>query len=266
MLYSNMQQTLELASEIAVKTGELLLNYFSLDGFKAKLKPDNTMVTEADLAADSLIQSSIRLNFPNDLIISEESSQQLEIIDRPTWVIDPLDGTSNFSMGLHTWGVSIARIVEQKPETAALYFPLLNELYTAQSGSGAFLNGNKIMTKGLQKNKANGFFTCCTRTQKFFDVTIPYKTRILGSAAYDFCCVARGASMVGFQAAAKIWDIAAGWLLIQEAGGVVEVFQPPDPFPLIPATNYNNRSFATIMAANKFLANEARKHLIPKKR
>ncbi len=259
-----MQTILEFASEMAVNAGEILLKYFDINGIKTQIKPDKTVVTEADYAADDYIKSAIQSNHPNDLILSEESSQKIGNTDQAVWVIDPLDGTTNFSFGLPIWGVSIARIVEQVPEIAALYFPIINELYIAQKGLGASLNGNKIMTKGKRKNHPNGFFNCCTRSHRYFNITIPYKTRILGSAAYDFCAVARGAAILGFQATAKIWDLAAGYLLLEEAGGVAEVYHPPKPFPLSSSIDYQDQSYATIMAANENLAKKMKTYLIPK--
>ncbi len=261
MLYSIMHSTLQFTIDIAQKTGDLLLEYFNLKGIKSQFKSDHTLVTEADLAADNLIRSSIISEYPNDLIISEESSQEIDQTDHPTWIIDPLDGTTNFSLGLPIWGISIARVVNQKPETAVLFFPRLNELYSAQLGEGAQLNSHKIETKGLAENKFHGFFTCCTRTHRKYNVAVPHKTRIFGSAAYDFCAVARGSAIVGFQATPKIWDIAAGWLLIQEAGGITETFEGTEPFPLVRSINYNDLSFPTIMAANSALANKMRGYI-----
>jgi fructose-1,6-bisphosphatase/inositol monophosphatase family enzyme len=95
-------------------------------------------------------------------------------------------------------------------------------------------------------------------------VSVPFKTRILGSAAYDFCAVARGAAIVGFQATAKIWDLAAGYLLLQEAGGVAEAYHLPKPFPLKSTIDYGVQPYATIMAANDNLAQKMRGYLIPK--
>ena len=154
------------------------------------------------------------------------------------------------------WGVSIARLSNGFPDTAALFFPALNELYTAEHGQGAFLNGEPIQVKIPEKDQPTTFFTSCSRTVRNYKVDIPYKTRILGSAAYDLCLTARGAAIMGFQATPKIWDLAAGWLLIQEAGGTVEVLDGPAPFPLKSETDYEKLSFPTIMAASRKLADQ----------
>ena len=257
-----MQTPLTITAEIANKTGELLLDHFNLMGTPADLKPDRTVVTEADLAADKLITEAINTAFPQDDILSEEGNTTVDQLDRPIWVIDPLDGTTNFSLGLQIWGVSIARLVNGIPKTASLYFPALNELYTAEHGQGAFLNGDPIQVKTPEKNQPTPFFTCCSRTLRNYTVDIPYKTRILGSAAYDLCLTARGAAIMGFQATPKIWDLAAGWLLIQEAGGITEVLGGPAPFPLKPQTDYEKLSFSTIMAADRKLVTQARAGII----
>ena len=102
------------------------------------------------------------------------------------------------------------------------YFPLLNELYTAQRGQGAWLNGNPIHTRPPDPDQPYGFFACCSRTHRRYQISIPYKPRILGSAAYSFCMLARGAALIGMEVSPKIWDIAGAWLLVQEAGGCIE--------------------------------------------
>lgn len=248
------QKTFSAAAEfskgLALQAGAVLKKRFKLQGTRAKLKADNTILTKADLEADELIRSEIHKAFPSDLILSEEGQNDPIDSHTPIWVIDPLDGTSNFSLGLHTWGVSIARIVHGSPALAAIYFPLLEELYTAELHIGAALNGYAIQTKGLSAHRPIGFFNCCTRTMKHYRVRLPYKTRILGSACYDFCAVARGVAVGGFQATPKIWDIAAGWLILQEAGGSVGLLEGPSPFPLLPKIDYTRQSFPVLMAAD----------------
>ncbi len=124
-----MSDYLEFAIDIAQQTGNLLQRYFDPAGSQASQKADHTVVTEADLAADKLITKKILKQFPQDKIISEESSHRLEDANSPTWIIDPMDGTTNFSLGLSIWGVSIARFVKGYPQLGVLYFPMINELY-----------------------------------------------------------------------------------------------------------------------------------------
>ena len=255
-----MSRTLQFATELARSTGELLLEFFRPGGSVTRLKADHSVVTEADLAADRLVKQTIRDAYPQDLLLSEELHPSLPLGHQgAVWVVDPLDGTTNFSLGLHIWGVSIARVVNGLPETGAIYFPLLDELYTAQNGMGAFWNGERIQVQRPDKGKQNSFFACCGQTHKLYHVSVPYKPRILGSAAFNFCAVARGAAVLAFEATPKIWDLAAAWILIHEAGGVIETHHGPVPFPLTPGMDYTSQAFPTLAAATAKMVAKGRK-------
>jgi myo-inositol-1(or 4)-monophosphatase len=258
-----MNNPLQFAAQLAQDTGKLLTEHFDIRGTRGTLKLDRTVVTEADLAANNLIIDAIQAAYPQDEIISEEGATVSERNDRPVWVIDPLDGTTNFSLGLHVWGVSIGRLVNGMPDTAALYFPLLGELYTAQRGQGAFLNDEAIQVKPLEKNQPAAFLAFSSHTFKHYQVKLRYKPRVIGSAAYDLCLVARGAAIIGFLAKPKIWDLAAGWLVVEEAGGVVEPLDGTNPFPISSHIDYEEDCCPTIMAADNDLIRQARKGITP---
>jgi myo-inositol-1(or 4)-monophosphatase len=255
---------LRFAAQLACQAGELLLDHFKLSGSQTSLKQDRTVVTEADIEADRWIAEKIREEYPGEALVSEELQPVLGGTGQTAWVIDPLDGTTNFSLGLQLWGVSIARVVEGQPTTAALFFPALDELYTAESGAGAELNGEPIQVRPPEPERPTAFFSCCSRTHRRYEVNVRYKTRILGSAAYTFCAVARGMAILGFEATPKIWDISAGWLLVQEAGGLIETFDGIQPFPLIPGFDYRDRNFPTLAAATPELLAQAREQIRPK--
>jgi len=245
---------LQFATQLAQETGAILRRYYQPTGIQARLKSDRTVVTEADIAADRFLQDAIKKAYPKDSIISEEASTTYSDQDSPVWIIDPLDGTTNFSLGMHYWGVSIARIVDGQPETAALYFPLLNEIFTAQRGQGAFLNGRRLKINPPDFSNPNTFFSCCSRAHKRYKINIPYKTRILGSAAYDICSVARGSSILAFITTPKIWDLAAGWVVVQEAGGIIQNMGNETIFPIQPNMNYEDRSYPLLVASTSQLA------------
>jgi myo-inositol-1(or 4)-monophosphatase len=244
-----MSDPLEFAIPLALETGNLLQNYYNPAGLKASQKADQTVVTEADLVADELITKTIHKQYPIDKIISEESYHPLEDIKSPTWIIDPLDGTTNFSLGLSIWGVSIARLVDGYPELGVLYFPLINELYISRRGSGASLNHFPITTRAPDPTQPMSFFACCSRSFRDYVISIPYKPRIMGSVAYTFCMVARGSAVLGFDAAPKIWDLAAAWLLVEEAGGKIGAFGGSPPFPISSQPDYLVTNFPTLAAA-----------------
>jgi myo-inositol-1(or 4)-monophosphatase len=255
---------LPFAVQLARQAGEILLQHFKPSGSQITLKQDRTVVTEADFEADRFIAAKIREDFPGDALVSEELQPALGEAGKAVWVVDPLDGTTNFSLGLQIWGVSIARLVGGQLSTAVLYFPALDELYTAEKGRGAELNGERIEVRPPVPGQPTTFFSCCSRAHKRYEIDIRYKIRILGSAAYTFCAVARGMAVVGFEATPKIWDISAGWLLVQEARGVVETFDGSSPFPLIPGKDYRAQNFPTVSAAMPELLEQARGQIRPR--
>jgi myo-inositol-1(or 4)-monophosphatase len=244
-----MTTPLEFATQLALQTGALLQDYINRGGISASLKPDHSVVTAADIAADHLITQAIHEQYPDDILLSEESSFHLESTEAPIWIIDPLDGTTNFSLGLHIWGVSIARLINGFPHLAALYFPIIKELYTAERGLGAFLNSNVLHVRAPDPSQPMSFFACCSRTFRNYTISIPYKPRILGSAAYTFCMVARGSALLGMDVTPKIWDLAGAWLLVEEAGGRIDVLEGAAPFPVSPNSDYSQPNFPTLAAA-----------------
>jgi len=245
-----MRDVLHFTTELALEAGNLLLQYFDSGGIQVSQKPDRTVVTEADLAAGRLITAAIRKNYPDDEIISEESQHEQGSNKSLKWIIDPLDGTTNFSLGLSIWGISIARIKNGYPEVGVVYFPLLKELYTSKKGAGARLNHYPISVKPPDPRQPMSFFACCSRTFRYYDISVPYKPRIMGSGAYTFCMVARGAALLGFDAAPKIWDLAAVWLLVEEAGGIIMPFEGRFPFAIDPNCDHQAASYPTLAAAN----------------
>lgn len=259
-------ETLTFAVQLARRTGTFLLEKFHAASSSASLKSDHSVVTEADTAADHMIAAAIRGQYPNDQLLSEELQTTYPEDARPAsqavWVIDPLDGTTNFALGMHFWGVLLARLVYGLPETAVMYFPVVNELYTAQRGRGAFLNEHPLRVQPPDPQRPFSFFACCSRTFRRYQVDIPYKARILGSAAYSLCMVARGAAVLGFEATPKIWDIAAPWLLVEEAGGCLQTLDESRPFPLQPGCNYAMRSFPTLAASTPELAARASQQIV----
>jgi myo-inositol-1(or 4)-monophosphatase len=253
-----MSTNLDFITNLARRAGDLLRGYFSLDGFAATRKADHSVVTEADMAADRLIAAAIHAAYPADGILSEEVNASLGNALAPIWVVDPLDGTNNFSQGLHYWGVSIARLQEGWPTLAGAYFPMLGELFCAEHGQGAFLNGQPLRVRPPRHDPNNTFFTCCARTQRRYHLNLPYKMRILGSTVYDLCAVARGATILSLNVTSKIWDVAAGWLIVQEAGSVIEPWDGCAPFPLHPGHDYHTADFPTLAALSPEVLAQAR--------
>jgi myo-inositol-1(or 4)-monophosphatase len=259
-----MKSHLEFTTQLARQAGATLLDAFNLSGTRASFKADRSFVTQADVAADHLITEAIQAQFPGEAILSEELHNSLPEVTPAMWIVDPLDGTTNFSLGLHVWGVLITRLLDGLPEMTVQYFPLLNEIYTAQRGKGAWLNGNPIHTRPPAPDQPYGFFACCSRTHRRYQIAIPYKPRILGAAAYSFCMLARGAALIGMEVSPKIWDIAGAWLLVQEAGGVIQPLEGQAPFPLMAGSAYHQANFPTLGSATPELMEIARNKIAAK--
>ena len=244
---------LTFATHLAKGAGDILRQHFRQHGALASLKADRTVVTEADFQSDQWIRKAIRETFPQDGILSEEEETRFPTEREFVWVIDPLDGTANFSLGLHHWGVSIARLKNGYPHLAAIYFPLLDELFLASEGGGAFLNGSPLQVDPNSPDNPVSCFCCCSRTYRRYNISIRYKTRILGSAAYGLCTVAHGSATFAFEATPKVWDFAGSWLVTQEASGVIAPIKGPPPFPLIPGQNYDAICFPLLVAPTQEL-------------
>ena len=246
------------AIQIARETGQILLNYYQRAGIQSELKSDQTIVTEADKQADQYLRQQISNSYPEDGILSEEACTIYPKNKKAVWVIDPLDGTTNFSLGLHYWGISIARIDKGFPVIGVLYFPLLGEIFRAGKGEGAFLNGNRLEVKPPSPFQFTSFFSCCSRTFRHYNVDLKYKTRILGSAAYSLATVARGSAIISFEVTPKIWDFSASWLITEEAEGYITPLAGKAPYPLKPGIDYANLSYPLLVAASQKLLIEGK--------
>ena len=209
----------------------------------------NNLVTEADFAADKAIKKVIKDAFPDHGIVSEESDEKVSESDY-RWIIDPIDGTVNFANGIPICCVSVGLEYQGNMLMGAVYNPNMNEFYLAEKGKGATLNDHKISVS----NKAEVIRSCLVTGfpynyldnengplevfQKLIKKGIP--VRRLGSAAIDLCWVAEGRFDGFYEHELHAWDSAAGYLIVEEAGGKVTNLagKPYSPFqPGIIATN-----------------------------
>ncbi|AOV96040.1 inositol monophosphatase [Edwardsiella hoshinae] len=230
-----MHPMLNIAVRAARKAGNLIAkSYETPDAVEASQKGSNDFVTNVDRDAEHLIIETIRKSYPKHTIISEECGELLGEDHEIQWVIDPLDGTTNFVKRLPHFSVSIAVRIKGRTEVAVVYDPMRNELYTATRGQGAQLNGYRLRT-GQAKDLngtilATGFpfkvkhhaATYIKMIDKLFTQCADF--RRTGSAALDLAYVAAGRVDGFFEIGLKPWDFAAGELLVREAGGLVTDF------------------------------------------
>jgi myo-inositol-1(or 4)-monophosphatase len=231
MSQTEVADLLAAAEELALRAGRIHRELFrTLDPHAVSLKGRRNPVTEADLRAEALLVEEIRRRYPRHSIVAEEGpGHQGDAEYR--WHLDPLDGTVNFSHGLPLFAVSIA--VARGPQllAAALYAPILNELYLASHQGGATRNGRPLRVSrcnGLQEAlMATGF--CYERNEvadnnvdQFADLVLRCRDlRRLGSAGLDLALVAAGHYDAYWELHLSSWDMAAGLLLVTEAGGKV---------------------------------------------
>lgn len=189
----------------------------------------NDVVTNVDRTSEAMILQFIEDNYPSHSIITEESGSKIKEHEEYTWVIDPLDGTANYSTGLPLFSISVALLHNGEPVMGIVYAPYLNELFHAVKGEGAFLNGEPIKISDCESissaTVATGFpVDKDTNPDNNLDVlskVLPNvrAVRRLGSAALDLCYVAAGYLQAYWEMNLHKWDVAAGELILAEAGG-----------------------------------------------
>lgn len=214
---------------------QVLRHYFTSKNLVISNKEGiNNLVTEADHAAEKAIMDTIAENFPGHYILSEEAG---EIVMDSTykWIIDPIDGTVNYAHGIPICCVSIGLEHEGKMIMGAVYNPFLKEFYIAERGKGATLNGEQIKvsaeTQVLKSCMVTGFpYTYLDMPNGPLQVFERFirkgvAVRRLGSAAMDLCWVSAGRFDGFYEHKLQAWDSAAGFLMVEEAGGKVTDFR-----------------------------------------
>jgi len=226
-----MHPLLNVAVMSARRAGSALIKKMvNLDKLKVEQKGHNDYVSDADLAAEKAIINCILKHYPDHAILAEESGVQGE--SDTVWIIDPLDGTTNYLHGFPVFAVSIGVQINGRMEHAVVYDPLRQELFTASRGQGAHLEGRRIRVSGQkQLDRAlvgTGF--PYRQAEKEIDPYLKMLGKVVrstsgvrrpGAAALDLAYVAAGRLDAFWETGLAPWDLAAGTLLIREAGGMV---------------------------------------------
>lgn len=253
---------LEFATALAAECAQYAVTQFRLS--QPWRKADGTLVTKTDEAIDRLISSRIHAAYPDHLVLSEEQSTRYNANVEYTWVVDPVDGTTNFARGLPVWGVSVALLCGGAPVVGVVDFPVVGERFTACTGCGAWRSGEAIHTAAATEVDDEQILMKCTRTDRHFRIQTPLKARILGSAAYHLCKVADGTALAGIEATPKVWDLAAAYLVVVEAGGLVQTWSQTPIFPLAAISReYGGVSTPIFSAANASIMNHLVNHAVP---
>jgi myo-inositol-1(or 4)-monophosphatase len=228
------QQLLEVALNAASKASDVARQHREKLGVEVSFKGDRNLVTTADVACEKIIVETIRAAFPDHKILAEESAQTLspeEYGKGVVWVIDPIDGTTNYAHGHFHVGISIGCAIEGVTHVGVVAAPFLGEVFTATKGGGAFCNGRKISISGTsslsdalittgfpyrRENSAN----ICARIERI--IRQCRDLRRLGAASIDMCWVACGRLDAYFEETLQPWDGCAGGLIAREAGAVLD--------------------------------------------
>jgi myo-inositol-1(or 4)-monophosphatase len=225
---------LSTAIEAVIKAGDIQMGFIER-GFEISHKGTIDLVTEADVAVESMFRKLIAERYPDHTILAEEFGQDSATRGAShCWVFDPIDGTNNYAHGLPIFCASLALEINGQGEIGAIYDPTRRELFVAERGGGAFLNGRPIRVSKaptlVESMLVTGFpYDIHKRIPEIVGLFGDFvgrarAVRRLGSAALDLCYVAAG-RMDGFwEQDLKPWDIAAGTIIVEEAGGRVTDF------------------------------------------
>ena len=199
------------------KVSKILIRDFGeIEKLQVSKKGPNDFVTNADLKAEKIIIEELKKAKPNYSIISEENGIENNKDKKNTWIIDPIDGTVNFLHGIPHFAVSIALISENEIIAGIIFDPIKNEMFYAEKNNGAYFNNQRIRVS--KKNEINKcLFVTGGKIGKEPD--LPYRKS--GCAALDLAYVASGRYDGYFQDNLNLWDIAAGIILVKEAGGII---------------------------------------------
>ncbi len=260
---NNFSQILPFIQNLTQQVGDRLMSDFE-QARVAIAKDDGSLVTKSDRWADAYIKAALEQKFPEYGVLTEESNQTLGDQEW-TWVVDPLDGTTNFARGIPIWGISIALLHHGTPVFGYVAMPPLRQNIYGwiddwinetgdRSGSAAFFNDTPIHLPEISPDPdalSNYFFSACSRSlEKMGRSKFPFKLRILGVASYNILTVALGSTMGAIEATPKIWDIAAVWVILKAIGAVWVPLEASNIFPLQTGQDYSQRNFPTLVVSH----------------
>ena len=199
------------------KASKILIRDFGeIENLQVSKKGPKDFVTNSDLKAEKIIIEELKKSRPNYSIVSEENGIESNKDTKNTWIIDPIDGTTNFLHGIPHFAISIALKSNDEIVSGLIFDPIKNEMFYAEKDNGAFYNNQRIRVS--RKTQIN---ECLFATSGIINNKLDLQFRKSGSAALDMAYVASGRYDGYFQKNLNLWDIAAGIVIVKEAGGIV---------------------------------------------
>lgn len=223
------------------------------------LKPDGTLITTCDRWSDEAISEGIAAIAPGEGVLSEEGLKCVPS-SQAYWVVDPLDGTTNFAAGIPYWAISVARWVDGQPSEVFLEVPSLRQRIVAIRGKGAWRNGKRL-TAETRAASESACISLCSRSIRVLqhrpDRRFPGKIRLLGVASLNLLSVAMGQTAGALESTPKIWDMAAAWLVLTELGCPL-IWLAKDPSALSPGEDLATADFPVVVAGNQSMLERLR--------
>jgi Archaeal fructose-1,6-bisphosphatase and related enzymes of inositol monophosphatase family len=203
------------ASEKASKI--LIRDFGEIEKLQISVKGPSDFVSNADIKAEKIIINELMKTKKNYSILSEEDGSKINTDSKNTWIIDPIDGTTNFLHGVPHFAISIALKSENEIVSGLIYDPIKDEMFYAEKNNGAYFNNQRIKV-----SKKKNLESCLFGTGGKEKIETNLITRKSGSAALDMAYVAAGRYDGYFQKNLNLWDIAAGIIIVKEAGGIID--------------------------------------------
>ncbi|MEY2978275.1 MAG: hypothetical protein RLZZ435_2414 [Cyanobacteriota bacterium] len=273
-------EVLDTVTLLSDRVGQELLNYFGQ--VTPQEKEDGSLITQADRWADRALRDGLAAQFPDHGLLTEETPGAFPDRDW-CWVVDPLDGTTNFARKIPIWGISLGLLYRGFPVFGYVAIPPLGEnfygFYPGETGLDLPRGAFHTFNEKAHKEKAplqvfqgeftkNHLFSFCTRSIHQLQLPpqappFPCKIRMLGVATYNLLTIASGLCIGGIEATPKVWDIAATWVICQAAGATWHSLQET-PFPLQAGVQYHAASYPCLVLANPAWRDQFLKSLRPK--
>jgi myo-inositol-1(or 4)-monophosphatase len=208
------------------EAGAIALGYYNT--VEARRKPDRSYVTAADEEIEQLLRQRIKAAYPDHGIVGEEQGQH-NVNAEYLWAIDPIDGTGAFVSGLPIWGISIGLLRHGRPILGCFHMPVMDEWYEADVTGPALFNGQptEVMRDGLLDSES--WICTPSNIHRRYTIDYPGKVRSLGSMAAYVSYVARGTAAGALVGQPKLWDVAAGLVVLERAGGEARLLRSRAP-------------------------------------
>jgi len=214
---NSISANLNLMIKASEKASKILIRDFGeIEKLQVSKKGPKDFVTNSDLKAEKIIIEELKKSRPNYSIISEENGIENNKDTKNTWIIDPIDGTINFLHGIPHFAISIALKSNNEIVSGLIFDPIKNEMFYAEKDNGSFFNNQRVRV-----SKKTQLSECLFATSGIIDSELDIQFRKSGSAALDMAYVASGRFDGYFQNNLNLWDIAAGIIIIKEAGGII---------------------------------------------